>query len=97
MALVSEPRLVVLRERLAAEREQGTDFPSAWELARAELLNGISAGWERGLWSSVLASTAWAWETAYEGRSSRLWVVLAELEAYAADGELEPLSYSPVA
>jgi hypothetical protein len=93
VALGSEPRLVILRERLAAERADGASFSQAWEQAEAEALEGL-AGHDRSSWNGVLSSTREAWRSAYYGsRSSRVAWALGELEAYAADGELEPLAY----
>jgi hypothetical protein len=79
VALASEPRLVQLREQLAAERAAGAAFTDAWERARGEVLSGLVA-WEREAWSSVLITTRWAWRSAYYRSSSGpAWVT--ELEA----------------
>jgi hypothetical protein len=92
VALVSEPRLVVLRERLEAERADGAAFSEAWPRARTELLDGLGHWW-RELWLPVLNATEDAWRRAYEGgRSSRVECAVTELEAYADSG-LEPLRY----
>ena len=42
------------------------------------------------------ATTRWAWRAAYEGRSSKVVRLMAELESFVLDGELEPLAYEPV-
>ena len=39
--LASEPRLVVLRERLEAERADGAPFAEAWPRVRPERLDGL--------------------------------------------------------
>jgi hypothetical protein len=96
VALGSAPRLVILRERLAAERDSGAPFSEAWERAEAEALAGLP-GHELHTWIRALATTRWAWRAAYEGRSSRVAWAMAELEAFSSDGELEPLAHSPVA
>jgi hypothetical protein len=58
VALGSEPRLVILRERLAAERARGASFSAAWEKARAEVLGGLSP-FDNASWASVLSRRAW--------------------------------------
>jgi hypothetical protein len=97
VAVGSEPRLVALREQLEAERADGAAFSEAWDRASAQVLASVATSWERDTWSRVLVTTRWAWRAAYEGRSSRVGVAMRELEAYAADGELEALRYEPVA
>ena len=97
MGIATEPRLVVLRERLQAERADGAAFGPAWKAARAEVLLGLT-GAERNAWMSVLANTRWAWRSAYYGgRSSSRADCMAELEGFAADTEVKPLHYEPAA
>src|SRR4051812_39253296 len=97
VALVTEPRLVVLRERLEAERADGSTFRAAWKAARTEALAGLPRH-EQDAWAGVLKATRSAWRSSYYGgRSSRVSWAMTELEAYAADGELESLGYEPAA
>lgn len=95
MASASDPRLVTLREHLSAARADEAPFGVAWEQARAELLADLSHP-ERKSWTVVLAATRPAWRAAYYGGASGRVDCVTALEAFAADGELEPLRHEPV-
>ena len=96
VALGPEPRLVELRRCLEQQRADGAPFSQAWRRARAEALAGLSA-FDRSSWAGVLLSTREAWRSAYYVSSSSQVAWVAELEAYATDGELDALRYEPAA
>jgi hypothetical protein len=86
VAVLSEPRLVELREHLEAERAAGAEFPDAWPRARAELLAAVRSSWEREDWERVLVATEPAWRRAYAGaRSSSLDHALVALAVHARE------------
>ncbi len=58
----------VLRERLAAARQDGVSFDRAWPAALAAAVNAMQ--WEREEWSDALSGTIEAWRAAWERRDA---------------------------
>ena len=58
----------VLRERLAAARDDGVGFDEAWPVALAAAVN--TAQWEREEWIDALSGTVEAWRAAWERRDA---------------------------
>jgi len=92
----TDRRLVERRLGLAEARRQGVRFEVAWPLALADALRGAFQ-WEADVYRAALCGTRCSWEAAYTGApSTRLECAATELEAHAADAELDPLSHAPV-
>jgi hypothetical protein len=89
-----DPRLVALREQLAAARARGESFQVAWAAGLASIPRA-RIGRERMLRDGViraLDATREHWERAYErAPAARVDRAVAELEGYATDGELAAL------
>jgi hypothetical protein len=58
----------VLRERLAAARQDGVSFDRAWPVALAAAANSVR--WEREEWIDALLGTVEAWRAAWERRDA---------------------------
>ena len=91
-ALGTDPRLVALRQRLAAARADGVAFSEAWPCGEQLVLAGLGRH-ERASWRLALHATRGAWQAAYEGQpSSRVDSLVAWLQTWAQDGELPPMA-----
>lgn len=92
--LGADPRLTELRERLARARDFAVDFAAAWEPAVAAALADTTA-FERAIYERALEGTRTSWEAAYLRQpATGVDRAVSELEAFAADGELDSLSQS---
>jgi hypothetical protein len=58
----------VLRERLAAARQDGVSFDRGWPVALAAAVN--AGQWEREEWIDALSGTVEAWRAAWERRDT---------------------------
>jgi hypothetical protein len=58
----------VLRERLAAARQDGVSFDRAWPVALAAAASAVQ--WEREEWIDALLGTVEAWRAAWEHRDA---------------------------